>query len=406
VGVEITQDNLHPTPRRPRMPTMHLSAIPNIAAVPASLWDALIGEDNPFVEHAFLHGLEITGCVGPRTGWTPMHLVATSDDLSSRTFRDGCQLLGAVPLYLRTDSFGEFIFDWSWAHFCEQHGVAYYPKLASAVPFTPVTGPRMLLAPDTDPQVAEVLAQGTRDLARQVGAHSVHWLFLEEARAAWLENHGWLHRATTQALWRNPGYRDFDDFLSTRTARIRKQIRRERRDAQASGLALTLQTGPDMGDAEWAAIWQLYQANVTRHESDAYLNDAFFRHVRDHLAHRVVCTFARGPRGYVAGTFNVMKGKHLYGRYWGNLTDTPFLHFELAFYRLMDYCIANGLRRFEAGAGGAHKLQRGMELTAIHSAHWLDNPMAFSAIAAHVAAERRAVQRGVAETRDPTRRQA
>ena len=385
---------------------MHLTAIPNLALVPAHVWDALAGDDNPFIEHAFLHGLETTGCVGPGTGWTPLHLLATSDDLSQRTFREGCQLLGAVPLYHRTDSYGEFIFDWSWAQFYQQHGAPYYPKLTAAVPFTPVTGPRILLPPDADPAVAEALADGVRDLARQSGAHSVHWLFLQEDRAAWLEQRGWLHRVTTQALWLNDGYHDFDDFLATRTARIRKQIRRERRDAQASGLELTVLPGTEMGDAEWAAIWQLYQANTARHGSDAYLNEAFFRHVREQLPHRVVCTFARGPEGYVAGTFNFAKGKNLYGRYWGCLAEVPFLHFELAFYRLMEHCITHGFERFEAGAGGEHKPQRGMALTAIHSAHWLANGRLAAAIEAHVAAERAAVLQGIAMTGDPTRKHA
>lgn len=385
---------------------MHITAVPSLSVVPAAQWDALVGDDNPFVEHAFLHGLEITGCVGPGTGWSPCHLLATTLDLSAGAWPVSCALLGAVPAYIKTDSYGEFIFDWSWAHFYQQNGRPYYPKVVAAVPFTPVMGPRLLLGAEAPDAVAESLGTALRDLARQVGAHSAHWLFVDEERAQSLAQRGWLHRVTTQALWINPGYADFEAFLATRTARIRKQIRRERRGAAEAGLELRLLQGTEMDDAQWQAIWRFYQANTDRHGSEAYLNRAFFESLRAHMPHRVVCTLARDGGGrYVAGTLNFHKGPHLYGRYWGCEVEVPFLHFELGFYRLMQHCIEAGLTRFEAGAGGDHKLQRGMALTAIHSAHWLGDPRLGAAIAAHVARERDAVIAQVGDTGDPTRHQ-
>lgn len=383
---------------------MRVVAVPSLSAVPAAAWDALIGQDNPFVEHAFLHGLEQTGCVGPGSGWQPLHLLvveglAAEGQLDGReVLPPGTRLLGAAPLYAKTDSMGEFIFDFGWAHFYHSHGERYYPKLVSAVPFTPVTGPRLLVHPDADAvQVRGLLADAARALAQQLDASSVHWLFLTDPEAQALEVHGYFRRLTTQALWLNPGYADFDAFLATRRHDARKQIRRERRDAARLGLHLRVLTGPQLGDEEWQALRTMYVTNVDRHAGETYLNEAFFQYLRDHLAHRVVVTLARGERGYVAGTLNFWKGRHLYGRYWGCTEDHPFLHFEMGFYLLMEWCIAHGLTRFEAGAGGEHKLRRGMEMAPIHSAHWLADPRLGPAVRAHVAQESEATREDLAD---------
>lgn len=380
--------------------SLRIVAVPGLAGVPAAAWDALVGDDNPFIEHAFLRGLEVTGCVGADTGWTPVHLLVIDgpEGTAAEPLPPGARLVGAAPLYLKTDSMGEFIFDFGWAQFCRSHGVPYYPKLVSAVPYTPVTGPRLLVHPHAKAaQIQGMLAAAGLELARQVGAHSLHWLFVDAPQAELLAEHGCFRRYTTQALWLNPGYSDFEAFLATRRHDARKQIRRERRAVAESGLTVTVVQGPDMGDAEWQAIRTFYLTNIDKHSGEAYLNDAFFNWLREHLAHRVVCTLARGPRGYVAGTLNFWKGRHLYGRYWGCTEDHPFLHFEMAFYRLMQHAIEHGLTRFEAGAGGEHKLKRGMEATLIHSAHWLADARVSAVIERHVAMEREQAVAAVAE---------
>jgi predicted N-acyltransferase len=378
---------------------MRVVAVPSLSVVPAAAWDALIGQDNPFVEHAFLHGLELTACVGPGTGWQPLHLLVIEGPVQGdEVLPTGAELLGAAPLYVKTDSLGEFIFDFGWAHFYHSHGVSYYPKLVAAVPFTPVTGPRLLVRPGADVlQIQGMLADSARALAGQLDASSVHWLFLPDAEAQALEVHGYFRRLTTQALWLNPGYADFDAFLATRRHDARKQIRRERRDAQKLALEFKVLRGTEMGDAEWQAVRTFYVTNVDRHAGETYLNEAFFAYAREHLAARVVVSLARGPQGYVAGTLNFHKGRHLYGRYWGCTEDHAFLHFELGYYQLMDYCIAHGLTRFEAGAGGEHKLRRGMEMSPIHSAHWLADPRLGPSVRAHVEQEREATREDLAD---------
>lgn len=365
--------------------SVRLVAVTSLQAVEPAAWDALVGDDNPFVEHAFLYGLEVTGCVGPSTAWQPLYLLATDEDpQEGQPIR---QLHGAVPCYLKGDSLGEFIFDWNWAHFFHTHGRPYYPKLVVAVPFTPVEGPRLLLPPAPQPGVADALLAGVRELTSQVAATGAHWLYVNEHLADCLAERGWFRRLTTQARWFNPGYRDFDDFLATRNSRSRKQIRRERRDVRQHGLDLQIRRGPDLEPEAWQALHRAYEANADKHGNEMYLNEAFFQWLRDHLAHRVVGTFALGPTGYVGAALFLCKGRHLYGRYWGCWQEHPFLHFELGYYLPMDFCIQHGLSRFEAGAGGEHKLQRGMHLAPIHSAHWLADPNLAPSVAAHVAHE-------------------
>lgn len=368
---------------------MQLVVQPSFDRIPAEAWDALVGADHPFVEHAFLLGLERTGCVGGKTGWQPAPLLVVPDGVAVDPLPPDVELLGAAPVYLKADSMGEFIFDFAWADFHHRNGQRYYPKVVVAAPFTPATGPRLLLRPGPHAdEAAALLAQGVLALATEVKASSVHWLYTPEEQANLLEQQGYFRRATIQALWLNPGYRDFEAFLATRKARIRKQIRRERREIANSGLDVRVWTGPEMQDAEWQAIEHFYRENIDRHGNEAYLNPAFFQWIRQHLAHRVVCTLARGPHGYVAGTLNFQKGGTLYGRYWGCVEPRPFLHFELAFYRLMEHCIAHGIERFEAGAGGEHKLQRGMEASVVHSAHWIAHPDLAPSIEQHVQRER------------------
>jgi predicted N-acyltransferase len=359
-----------------------------MSAIDPGAWDALAGDDNPFMEHAFLLGLEQTGCVGEGTGWWPVHLVWHDD---------GGLLRAAMPLYVKGDSFGEFIFDFGWARFYGEHRRRYYPKLVCAVPFSPVTGPRLLGPPEAH---ADMLA-AAQTLARhhELEASGVHALFLTEADAKRLADApGWLHRLSTQALWLNQDWPDFEAFLGSRRHDTRKQIRRERRAVAEAGLQVRVVHGPELTDADWHLLRRCYEANIDRHRSEAYLNEAFFTWLRERLAHRVVCSIARNARGDdIAATLNLTKGKHLYGRYWGCLEEHPFLHFECAFYALMTHALQHGLTRFEAGAGGEHKLRRGMFPTRIHSLHWLADPQMAAPIAHHVARERALVEQELAD---------
>ncbi len=349
------------------------------AFVPAA-WDALVGAHWPFLEHAFLHGLETTGCVGGQTGWQPLPL----------GLYDGDALIAAVPLYVRTDSYGEFIFDWAWADFYHRNGKPYYPKLTVAPPFTPATGPRLLVHPGhAEPdRLRRMLAEGIVAVGQRVGASSAHVLFCQTQEAELLAGEGWIRRQTVQTAWENPGWPDFAAFLETLRAPARKDIRKERRKVAELGLELATLRGDQLDDDGWRALRRFYEANVARHGAEAYLTPAFFAHLQRHLPHRVVACMAKESGNYVAGTLSLQKGQHLYGRYWGCDVEKPFLHFELAFYRLMDACIAHGWTHFEPGAGGGHKINRGMLPVFVESAHWVEQAAFRRVIADHVANER------------------
>lgn len=383
---------------------MQLHALPSLAAIPAERWDAMCPTDNPFLEHAWLHGLEKTGCVGPGTGWQPLTLVVTGDwprTAADDELPDGVPLYAAAPLYAKGDSYGEFIFDFAWAHFFQTHGKRYYPKLVVAVPFTPATGQRLLMRPGLDDderaEALRMLGGGARQLASQVGASSVHWLFVEEHEAEALRAMGYRPRLSQQARWENAGYPDFEAFLSTMRASKRKGVRRERRKARAHGLTLSVQRGSEMDDEAWQAIDQLYRTGCLLHGSAPYLTGAFMVHVRETMADRVLCSLAHDGERYVAGTFNLQKGQHLYGRYWGCLGDYDCLHFELGFYMLIERCIAEGWTRFEAGAGGEHKVRRGLRPARIHSAHWIADPQMAVALYHHLLAEEEHVEAWIAD---------
>jgi len=294
-----------------------------IADVPAEAWDALAGEDDPFLEHAFLATLEASGSVGARAGCVPRLVLA----------RQAGQLVGAVPLYLKTNSQGEFIFDWGWADASERAGIPYYPKLVAAIPFTPATGRRLLVRAGADAAaVVEALLGGVDDVAKQERASSVHVLFCTDEEKRALAAHRWLPRLSLQFHWHNRPERpfeSFEDYLSTFKSRNRKQVRKEREGARAHGLDLRVATGTELEPDEWRALHRLYLKNVRRHHGIPYLTPAFFELGRETLAHRLVATLATRGAEIVAATVNFEKGRHLYGRYWGCLDDYEMLHFEL-----------------------------------------------------------------------------
>ncbi|TNF26239.1 MAG: N-acetyltransferase [Deltaproteobacteria bacterium] len=355
-------------------PRLFVEVVDRIAAVDAAHWDALAGDDNPFVEHAFLLALEDSGSVGPGTGWQPAHLLvrgATPDGHPDVTGPP----LGAAPMYVKTDSYGEYIFDWGWANAAHRAGIPFYPKLTSAIPFTPATGPRLLVAPGADVDaVSQALAQGATALCEEAELSGVHWLFCTQDEQRRLAAAGYTPRLSRQFHWHNAGYRDFDDFLDAMTAKRRKEVRRERRRAQSHGLDLRVLPGTALRPDHWRALDGFYRRTVGYRGGMDYLTPRFFELLPERLAHRVVAVIAERDGRPVAGTLNFRKGDHLYGRYWGASEDLDALHFECCYYQLVDYAIAEGVTLFEAGAQGQHKLARGFMPSATYSAHRVRHP--------------------------------
>jgi predicted N-acyltransferase len=339
---------------------LRVELVSSIEAVSAAEWDALTGADDPFVEHAFLHALEESRSVGRGTGWTPAHVVA----------RDEQGLLGALPLYVKQHSYGEYIFDFGWARAAERSGIAYYPKLVSMVPFTPATGRRILHRPGADlAEVSRALAAGTAEAQQRFKASSTHVLFATEAERDALIGAGMLPRLSLQFHWHNAEYKSFDDYLARFRSALRKQVRKERREVAGHGVEVKVLEGPELTARDRKALELFYFDTCHKRGSGPYLTSAFFERLGTTLARRVVAVLAYKAGEPIAGTLNFQKGAHLYGRYWGCSEELSSLHFECCYYQLIERAIAQGLTRFEAGAQGTHKLRRGLLPAAIHSAH-------------------------------------
>lgn len=357
--------------------------------VDAAAWDALTGADDPFVEHAFLHALETSGSVGAEAGWLPIHVTVWDEDDE--------RLVGALPLYAKDNSWGEFIFDFAWARAAHQSGVSYYPKLVSMAPFTPATGRRLLVAEDVDADaVTEALVAGARAAAEEVEASSIHLLFLTHEERDRTIDLGLRPRLSMQFHWDNDGYRTFEDYLATFRASKRKQTRKERRVVAESGLEIEVKEGPALTDGDWRAMKAFYRENCLRHGTYGYLNGSFWDTIRETAAHRVVAGLAYRGGEPVATSISFEKGGHLYGRYWGCAAEHDFLHFELCYYRPIERAIARGLRHFEAGAQGFHKLKRGLLPVEIHSAHWIRDGRLARAIDDYLPHEAMQVKREIA----------
>jgi len=334
----------------------------------AAEWDACAGTANPFVSHAFFSALEASGSVSGRTGWLPMH-VAVRDRRGPEWPRG--RLAAVVPMYLKSHSFGEYVFDHGWAEAYERAGLKYYPKLQIAVPFTPVTGPRLLVRPDADPAALPALVGTLEQVARHQKVSSIHATFCTESEWAALGATGWLQRTGIQYHWTNRGYTSFDAFLEALTARKRKAIRKERQAVAESGVRLHTLTGADIKPTHWDAFHRCYLETSDRKWGWAYLNREFFHRLGAAMADKVVLIMAEADGAWVAGALNLIGGDTLYGRNWGGAPEFRFLHFEACYYRAIDFAIAAGLARVEAGAQGEHKLQRGYEPTLTYSAHWV-----------------------------------
>ncbi|MGO2957795.1 MAG: GNAT family N-acetyltransferase [Acetobacter sp.] len=365
------------------MPDWSIKLHDGIHSLGQKAWDACAGADNPFVSFAFLSALEDSGSVSRRTGWLPQHVALHTPD---------GQLAAVCPAYLKSHSWGEYVFDQGWARAFEAAGDSYYPKLQVAVPFTPAPGPRLLLHPAAPPETASVLADALRQLCGDLQLSSAHVTFCTEQDSALLAQRGWLPRLGVQYHWHNQGYQTFDDFLAALSSRKRKVLKRERRDANAAGLTFETLRGPDITRADWDAFYRFYENTIDRKWGSAYLTPSFFPLLSDRLGDKVVLMVARKEDQPVAAALNLLGADTLYGRNWGCVGDWPFLHFELCYYRAIDFAISHGLKRVEAGAQGEHKIQRGYVPSLTHSAHWLQNRSFYASVASFLEQERAAMQ--------------
>jgi len=338
-----------------------IKVLPGLSDIAAADWDACAGPENPFLSHAFLSALEESGSVSAKTGWLPRHLVV--EDKTGRP-------VGCMPLYLKGHSYGEYVFDWGWADAYERAGGKYYPKLLSAVPFTPVTGPRMLVRPGVDrDRVEEILAGGMVGVLDQLDVSSVHVNFPTRREWERLGGFGFLQRRGLQYHWQNDGYASFDDFLAALSSRKRKAIRKERKAVTETGLTLRKLVGSEIEDRHWDAFFHFYMDTADRKWGSPYLNRTFFALLGERMADRVLLVVAEDDGEPVAGALNLIGTDALYGRNWGCVERYKHLHFEACYYQAIDFAIERGLARVEAGAQGQHKIQRGYLPVATYSAH-------------------------------------
>lgn len=337
-----------------------------IAEIGREAWDACAGAGNPFIAFDFLDALEESGCATERTGWAPRHL-AVEDEAGT--------VAAVMPLYLKSHSQGEYVFDWSWADAYERAGGRYYPKLQCASPFSPVTGPRLLVRPDIDPDEGRrALLGGALTLCGRLEASGLHVTFPNETDWTFLGAAGLLQRQDQQYHWLNAGYADFEAFLVALSSNRRKTIRRERRDAQGAVDEIVALTGGDLTEAHWDAFYGFYSDTGARKWGRPYLDRRFFSLLGERMADRVLLVMARKGGRWVAGALNLIGEDSLFGRNWGCVEDIPFLHFELCYYQAIEHAIRLGLPRVEAGAQGQHKIARGYLPTPVYSAHWIADP--------------------------------
>ena len=359
---------------------VQLERLTSLAAIDAAAWNSLAG-DSPFLRHEFLSALEESGCVGDGTTWQPCYLVA----------RDEGGLAGSLPLFIKYDSHGEFVFDWSWADAYERAGRNYYPKLVAAIPFTPATGQRLLLRDGPTSEVATALLDAARSTALELGASSLHVLFPTETERATLERAGFLARKGCQFHWANGGYGDFDEFLASFSADKRKKAKRERRRVAEADIVFEHLRGDELRAADWDAIVEFYSRTFWRRGREPYLNREFFERIAASMPASLVIVLARHHGAPIATAICFRSSTTLYGRYWGSGADFHSLHFETCYYQGIDYCIRAGLQRFEPGTQGEHKVARGFVPQPTWSYHWLRDQQFHRAVGAFLARETRHV---------------
>jgi uncharacterized protein len=394
---DVEQRATEPVDRDER-PAVVLQVTSRIADVPAADWDACARANdshgpssraaNPFTTHAFLKALESSGSVSAETGWLPQHLL----------LEDGRGRLAAcMPCYLKSHSYGEYVFDHAWADAYMRAGGSYYPKLQVAVPFTPVTGKRLLVHPGPDRAEREaILLQAGATLAERVNASSVHVTFLTREEWKLAASIGFLQRTDQQFHWSNEGYETFPDFLAALASRKRKAIRKERTEAVADGIAIEWVTGSDLTEAHWDAFYAFYMATGARKWGSPYLTRSFFSLLGETMPEDVLLVLAKHNRRTIAGALNFIGRDTLFGRYWGAIEEHAYLHFEVCYYQAIDFAIAHKLTKVEAGAQGAHKLARGYLPVPTYSAHFIADPALRRAVADYLKRERVAVAREIA----------
>lgn len=360
-----------------------LALLESIREIPREDWNALVGDESPFLEWEWLASLEEAGCVGGATGWAPRPLVA----------RERGKLVAACPLYVKGNSEGEFVFDFGWADAAQRAGISYYPKLLVGVPFTPVTGSRFLIAEGQDRRAwIRRFAEALQEICKGNELSSVHVNFLRDDEREELEAAGFLARSGFQYHWRSRGFASFDDYLASLTSKRRNQAKRERRELGEQNVVIDALAGDALGDEQFDAMYGIYLTTVSNNPwGRQYLNRKLFHLLRERFRHRLCFMRARVGGELVAGTVNVQKGDALYGRYWGAHRQLRHLHFNVCYYAGIEHCIAQGLTRFEPGAGGEYKQLRGFDATATWSAHFIADERLRAAIAHFLEAERRKV---------------
>jgi predicted N-acyltransferase len=344
--------------------------VSSLSEIGQAAWDGLLAlqdEANPFLSWAFLHALHESGSASPETGWQPQYIA----------LYDGDTLAAALPLYVKGHSYGEYVFDWAWADAYQRHGLDYYPKLLAAVPFTPVAGPRLLAV---DAQARSALIDVLQATQRATEVSSTHILFPPEEHARQLAQAGFMLRSGVQFHWLNPGYANFDEFLATLEQKKRKNIRAERRKVAQAGVTLRRVRGIDATDADWKLFNRCYRHTYAAHYSTPYLNLDFFRRIGKAMPENILLVIAEREGRPIASSLVIHSADTLYGRYWGELEHVPCLHFEAAYYQPLEFCIEQGIKTFEGGAQGEHKMARGFLPTRTFSAHWLAHPAFADAI--------------------------
>lgn len=367
------------------MKQLSLQVLDSAGKIPLEEWDALRGSDYPFLRRDFLLGLETSGSTTAESGWAPAHL----------RLLEGERTLALLPAYLKSHSYGEYVFDWAWADAWQRMGLEYYPKLVTAIPFTPATGPRLLHDPAIDSsRVWSLLAEQMPELAKELGASSWHVLFPEEEDVAALDSAGLHTRHQVQFHWHNRGYADFDEFLDGFASRKRKALRKERRRVQEQGITLSMRDGSELSEQDWANFHRFYQMTYAKRSGHGgYLSREFFLEVAPQLGKQVVMAVAEEDGRAIAGALYFRDSESLYGRYWGCVSERDCLHFEACYYQGIEYCIREGLQRFDPGAQGEHKIQRGFEPTITQSCHWVAQPELQQAIGDYTRDEQVQIER-------------
>lgn len=362
---------------------MTVEVVDTLSTIPAEAWNSLAGDD-PFLSHEFLSSLHESACAVTATGWTPQYLL----------LKEMGRLTGAMPLYLKTHSYGEYVFDWAWAEAYDRHGLDYYPKLLSAIPFTPVSGRRLLAATETQ---ADQLIAAALALAQELRASSFHCLFPPREQAERMRAFGMMLRHGVQFHWANRGYSNFEDFLAGMNHGKRKKIKQERRKVREAGITFEWREGNSIRDQDWAFFVRCYRQTYREHHSTPYLNLDFFRRIGTALPGNILLVIANRDSRPIAASLGIRNRHTFYGRYWGAIEYHPALHFETCYYQAIEYCIVRGLQTFEGGAQGEHKMSRGLLPQQTCSAHWLAHPQFAAAVEQFLAREGRSMTRYVDE---------